>query len=154
MRYLPILAAGLLAVETAAIACSCINTDDPAELQRFARDAAEGAVAVVEVEAHTAYQPGGMGEHMQVLRTLAGTAPAQFMIERGPNPSSASCDILYSPGQRDTVILYPATTANAAMPVYRTSGLCSQHLLEKPLYRDTLIDAIGTADPAVAGERG
>ena len=156
MRFTLLLAAGLLSLESAAIACSCLNTDDPAELQRIAANSAEQAVAVVEAEALSAYQ-SGTGEQMRVLRTIAGTAPVRFTIERGPSPSSASCDILYSVGQRDTVILYPAERPSAgsgALPVYRTSGLCTQHLLDKPVFRRALIDAIRAPAGGYTGERG
>lgn len=154
MRYSILAAAALLAMEAAAIACSCINTDDPVELRRFAANAAEEAVAVVEVEALTAYGPARGGEQMRVVRTLAGQAPAQFRIERRGSPSSASCDIVYRVGDRDVVILYPASSTPAGLPAYRTSGLCMDHLLDKPVFRDTLIEAIGTPSEGRVGERG
>ena len=138
MRYWTLAAAALFAAETAAIACSCIATDDPAELRRFAADAAQGAVALVEAEALTSFEATRTGERMRVIRTLAGNAPAQFTVERGPTPSSASCDVLYNVGDRALIILYPAEGRSAG-PVYRTSGLCSVHMLEKPVYRDELI---------------
>lgn len=155
MRYTLIAAAALLMVESAALACSCIATDDPAELQRLGAESAREAVALVEVEALTSFEPGRGGEQMKVVRTLAGSAPAQFQIERGPHPGSASCDILYEPGQRDIVILYPADNQSGATPVYRTSGLCSQHLLDKPLFRDAVIDAMEpSGGGGIPGERG
>ena len=148
-------AAALIALEGTALACSCLATEDPAELQRMGVESAREAVAVVEVEALTAYQDTGAGEQMQVVRTLAGTAPARFVIERGPHvPSSASCDILYTPGQRDVVILYPAESSGTALPVYRTSGLCMQHLLDKPVFLEALTGAMGSAAIVTAGERG
>ena len=141
--------AALLMAPTAALACSCIATGDPAELKRLAAESAPNALAVVEAEALTAFQPAtGSGERMRVVRTLAGQAPATFTIERGPTPSSASCDILYSVGQRTLLILYPARGSAGAV-TYAVSGLCTEHLLEKPEFRDALIDAI-----AGRGERG
>lgn len=154
MRYSLLAAAALLGMEAAAIACSCINTDDPVELRRFAANAANEALAVVEVEALTAYEATQGGEQMRVVRTLAGTAPAQFRVERRGFPSSASCDIAYRVGDRDVVILYPASSANGSLPTYRTSGLCMDHLLDKPVFRDTLIEAIGTPSEGRVGERG
>ena len=154
MKFPLLFAAGVLAIESAALACSCLATDDPAELQRIATESAREAVALVEVEALTSFEHGRGGEQMKVVRTLAGSAPAQFRIERGPHPSSASCDILYAPGQRDVVILYPAASQQSATPVYRTSGLCSQHLLEKPFFRDAVIEAMEPSGSIVSGERG
>ena len=139
MRSLIIAAALLVAVPSAALACSCINTDDPVELRRFAADAANGAVALVEAEALTSFEATRTGERMRIVRTFAGTAPAQFTIERGPTPSSASCDVLYNVGDRALVILYPAESSSSAAPVYRTSGLCTVHMLDKPVFRDELV---------------
>ena len=138
MRYWTLAAAAIVAAETAAIACSCIATDDPTELRRFAAEAAQGAVALVEAEAVTSFEATRTGERMRVIRTLAGNAPAEFTVERGPSPSSASCDVLYNVGDRAIIILYPAEGGGAGS-VYRTSGLCSVHMLEKPVYRDELI---------------
>ena len=150
MKTWIIAAAALVATETAAIACSCIATDDPAELQRFGAQAAEDAVALVEAEALTSFEASRTGERMRVVNVLAGTAPAEFRIERGASPSSASCDVLYSVGERAVVILYPAASSSAGLPTYRTSGLCSVHMLDKPVYRDTVIRTIA----AGGGERG
>ena len=137
-------ATALLAAETAAIACSCIATDDPVELRRFGTDAAQGAVALVEAEALTSFEATRTGERMRVIRTLAGNAPAEFQIQRGPSPSSASCDVLYEVGHRALIILYPAEGVATGAPVFRTSGLCSVHMLEKPEFRDSLIRAMST----------
>ena len=144
-------AAALLALESAALACSCINTDDPVELKRFAAQAAEDAVALVEVEALTSYEGTGTGEQMKVIRTLAGSAPGQFRIERRGIPGSASCDVLYREGERAVVILYSSSEAGDGLATYRTSGLCMVHMLDKPIFLDTVRDRIGT--PA-QGDRG
>lgn len=151
MKYLAIAAAAVLAFEGAALACSCIATDDPAELKRFAIEAAEDAVALVEVEVLTSYAATRTGERMRVVRTLAGSAPSEFAVHRRGPPSSASCDVDYTPGQRSLVILYRSPAATAAVPAYRTSGLCSVHLLDKAVFRDTLRDRIGAS---AGGERG
>ena len=73
---------------------------------------------------------------MRVVRTLAGAAAAEFRVERGHFPSGASCDLLFDRGQRDVVILYPASSQAAAGPKYRISGLCTDHLLVQPVFRD------------------
>ena len=153
MRYSVLAVAAALAIETAALACSCLATDDPAQLRELAADAAENAIALVEAEALTSYQATGTGERMRVQRTIAGRAPAEFLIERRGIPSSASCDVLYETGQRTVVILYPSDTTAGALPVYRTSGLCTVHLLDKPVFRDAVAAGIGPA-PANGGERG
>ena len=150
MRNALLAAAALIGAESAALACSCVATEDPAELETFAAEAAKNAVAVVEVEALTSFEQTGTGERMRVVRTLAGRAPAEFQVQRGPFPSSASCDVLYSPGQRDLVILYPASEPQVAGALYRVSGLCSDHMLDQPVFRDTLIRHIARRD----GERG
>jgi hypothetical protein len=154
MRYALLAAAALLGVEAAALACSCVDTDDPVELRRYAAETAERAVAFVEVEVVTPYNPAtGEGEVMRVVRTIAGKAPATFRIPRGNFPSGASCDEDYRAGQRDEVILYPAPPgAGASMPAYRTSGLCTNHLLDKAEFRNALIDRLrGNGEPAERG---
>ena len=146
------LAAAAVAMEGVAIACSCLATDDPAELRRMAEETAQGAVALVEVEALTSFAETGTGEQVHVVRLIAGTAPVRFQIQRGSHPSSGSCDILYERGQRDVVILYPATGATGGTTAYRTSGLCTDLLLDKPVFRDTVAARIGAA--LGNGERG
>ena len=141
----------IVAAEGVAYACSCLATDDPVQLQAFAADAANGAIAIVDAEALTAFQPGA-GERMAVRETLAGNAPSELQVERGPMPSSASCDDLYQVGQRRVVILYPAKIAAGALPAYRTSGLCTNLLLEKQVFRDAVTRHIG--EPSPNGERG
>jgi hypothetical protein len=152
MRNGLLLALAVITAEGVAYACSCMVTDDPAQLREFAGEAASGAIALVDAEALTAFQHGGSGERMAVRRTLAGSAPSEFQVERGPMPSSASCDDLYQAGQRKIVILYPARAAAGAIPVYRTSGLCTNLLLDKPTFRDAVAEHIGGA--ARPGERG
>ena len=149
MRIWTLLAAATLAVPTAAFACSCVASEDPAELKQFAADTAKSALAVVEAETVTAYQQGGGGETMQVVQTLAGTAPTEFRIERGPFPSGASCDVLYEKGQRSLMILYAPSTP--ATGVYRTSGLCTDLLLQKPAFRDELVRQLSSK---TSSERG
>lgn len=137
--------AALLAAPTAALACSCLNTDDPAELQQFALDVAQGAVALVEIETIRGYDHAlGSGEEAQIIRTLAGSAEGRFTIERGKFPDEASCDDLLQPTQKKLLILYPSSKAG----VYRVSDLCTNLLLEKPVFRDAVAASIGK------GERG
>ena len=144
-------ALAIAAAEGVAYACSCLATDDPAQLREFAGDAANGAIAIIDAEALTAFQPGS-GERMAVRRTLAGSAPSEFQVERGPMPSSASCDDLYQVGQRKIVILYPAKSAAGGLPAYRTSSLCTNLLLEKQVFRDAVAHHI--SGPSRSGERG
>ena len=146
-------AAALVSLEAAAIACSCIATDDPAELRKLAVETAKSAVALVEVETVVPFhESSGAGDRMRVLRTLAGRAPGEFRVERGPFPSSASCDHLFDKGQRSTVILYPSAQARGAIPTYRISSLCTGLLLDRPVFRDELARRIRAA--TVPGERG
>ena len=157
MKFWTIGAAALIALEGAAIACSCINTDDPAELRKLAAETVANAVALVEVEAVSGYnQATGAGEVMRVTRTLAGAAPDRFRIERRNFPSGASCDVEYSAGQRATVLLYQSA-AHGPVPIYRTSGLCTVHLLDKPVFRDELLRLMRAGPgrpPAPGPERG
>lgn len=153
MRFSILAVAAAFAIETAALACSCLATDDPEQLQELAAQVAENAVALVEVEALTSFQATRTGERMRVHRTIAGKAPPEFIIERRGYPSSASCDVLYEIGQQAVVILYPSTESSETLPVYRTSGLCTVHLLDKPVFRDAVAAGIGPA-PAKGGERG
>ena len=153
MRLSLVAAAALVAFDSAALACSCIATDDPAELKRFAAEAAADAVALVEVEIVRPYDHAtGQGEVMRVIRTIAGEAATTFQVPRQRFPSSASCDIEFRAGQRELLILYPTAGSAAATPAYRISGLCTDHLLDKPVYRDAVIDAIGRK--AQPGDRG
>ena len=137
MKVWTMVAAAAFALPTAAYACSCVASDDPVELKRYAGDAATNAIALVEAETLTVYQQGGPGETMRVVRTLAGNAPTDFRIERGRFPSSASCDILYEKGQKALIILFPPE--KPASGVYRTSGLCTGMMLDKPAFRDELV---------------
>ena len=153
MKQILLAASALIGIEAAALACSCINTDDPAELRSIAADAARNAIAVVEAEALTSYEATRTGEQMRVTRMIAGNAPVYFTIQRQGFPSSASCDVLYKAGERAVMILYPATAPNAGPETLRTSGLCTVHLLDKPVFLEAIVKSVGPAAPA-AGERG
>ena len=145
-------AAALLSVPTPALACSCLATDDPQQLSSLAAETAKGAIALVEAESLTTYHDNsGAGEQMRIVRTIAGTAQGNFRVERGGLPSSASCDLMPDRGQRLVLILYPATTNSGGGPVYRISGLCTDVLLEKPIFRDAVSRSIAGVE---AGERG
>jgi hypothetical protein len=146
MRAAYLALTALLALPSAAIACSCMNTDDPAQLRELAEDAHRGAVALAEVEAITGYESAkNAGETVRVTRTFAGQVPANFQIERREFASGASCDDILQPGQKRLVLLFPVTgSAN-----YRMSGLCTNLLLEKPAFREAVAARIGHA-----GERG
>ena len=153
MKHIFLAAAAVIGVEAAAVACSCIATDDPVELRRFAADAAQNAVAVVEAEALTSFEAARTGEQMRITRMIAGTAPVHFNIQRQGFPSSASCDVLYKAGERAVMILYPATVPATGTPTFQTSGLCTVHMLQKPVFLEALIKSVGPAAPP-AGERG
>ena len=152
MRSTLLVGIAALAVEAAAIACSCMATDDPGQLRQFAADAAEGAVALVEAEALTAFDPASGGERVVVRQVLAGDAPKEFRIERGPLASGASCDNLFEVGQRRLIILYPSADAGRTDAVYRPSSMCTDLLLDKPIFRDAVARRIGK--PQRGPERG
>ena len=81
MRIAYLALTALLALPSAAIACSCMDTDDPVQLRELADDAPRGAVALAEVEAITAYDPmKSAGETVRVTRTLAGEVPSNFQV--------------------------------------------------------------------------
>ena len=146
MRHAVIALAALVALPSAALACSCMDTDDPVQLRELAMDAPRGAVALVEVEAITGYDPTKhLGETVRLTRTFAGKAPQSFEITRRDFASGASCDDILQPGQKRIVLLFPVTGSAS----YRISGLCTNLLLEKPVFRDAVAAQIGGA-----GERG
>lgn len=152
MRFWIAAFAALLAVPSAALACSCLYTEDPQELRSLAKDAAGNALALVETETVLTFQESnGAGDRMRVVRTLVGTAPPEFRVERGPFPSSASCDQLFEKGQRALLILYPPAQPTTGEPKYRISGLCTDGLLQQAPYRDELVRLLGSR---AAGERG
>ena len=154
MKFWLLAAAALIAAETAAIACSCLDTDDPAELKAMAPDAAKDAVAMVEVETILTFEDSkGAGDRMRVVQALAGQmVSGEFRVERRDFPSSASCDLLFEKGQRDVVLLYPVTQAAGSKPAYRISGLCTAHLLDKPIFRNEVARLMAAASGL--GERG
>lgn len=136
-------------LESAALACSCVPPPPAAEARTAAREAVEGAVAIVEVETLSEYRPGGRGERVRVLRTLFGKAPATFAIERGPFASSASCDLLLSKGA-GAVLIVRAGEGGA----YRIQSLCSNFLTSEDYLPVTIEEARRASDtPAKAGER-
>jgi hypothetical protein len=153
MKLWAIAAAALVSLEAAAIACSCVATDDPAQLRTMAAETAKDAVALVEVETIVPFHESkGAGDQMRVLRTIAGRASGEFRVERGPFPSSASCDQLFDKGQRSMVVFYPAIRAGGEAPIYRISSLCTGLLLDRPLFRDEIVRRIRAA--SLPGERG
>ncbi|HLL31629.1 MAG TPA: hypothetical protein VK403_11580 [Allosphingosinicella sp.] len=134
-----------LAAETAALACSCIMPPaDPAQRRAHVREAARGALALVEVELLVPYdRRRGRGERLRVRRTLAGRAPAAFEVERNHVPSSASCDVEFQRGGRTLVLLYaPRARGRAAMPRYRVSASCTGLMLADPAFRTLLVAEI------------
>jgi hypothetical protein len=126
-----------------------MTTDDPVQLHEFAEDAAKDAIALVEIEAVQGYDPArGAGEEVRVVRTLAGSSLKRFRVERRPFASGASCDDLMQTGRRAVIILYPAREVTSQEPTLRVSGLCTNLLLDKPVFREAVVRRIGV------GERG
>jgi hypothetical protein len=140
MRRALIALALLAAAETAAIACSCVMAPrDPAERQQLARSVAERAVALVEVEVVSAYDPKRWrGERLRVRRTIAGRAPRLVSVERLSPPSGAACDLVLHAGQRTTVLLYPVGQGGAGGS-YTLSSSCTSSLLADAPFRAALI---------------
>src|SRR5687767_4151218 len=102
MRY-PLLALVLAATaESAALACSCRQPPETeAGRQRLAREVAQGASALVEVELARRYdERTGRGERLRVRRTLAGRAAPLVDLERHARPQSAACEQEFEPGRR------------------------------------------------------
>lgn len=128
-----------LAGEGAALACSCIRPPtDPAQQRTHARQAAKGALALVEVELISPYdQRLGRGERLRVRRTLAGRAPAVFEVERHHAPSSASCDVEFQPRARTWVLLY-APEMRGRTVRYRISASCTGYMLADARFRSEL----------------
>lgn len=154
MKFWLLAAAALIAAETAAIACSCMDTDDPEQLRQLAAEVAKDVVAMVEVETLVSFDESkGAGDRMRVVRTLAGGGvEAEFRVARRPFASSASCDLLFEKGQRDIVLLYAPPDSAGNEPRYRISGLCTAHLLDKKPFRDE-VARLMAAQSGVA-ERG
>ena len=152
MKFWTLAAAVALAVPSAALACSCMYTEDPVELRALAKDSVPNAVALVEAETILTFQESnGAGDRMRVTKLLAGSASGEFRVQRGNLPSSASCDQLYDKGQRAIMILYPASPTASGEASYRISGLCTAGLLAQPAFRDEVERLIGRRS---APERG
>jgi hypothetical protein len=147
--------AGLLlvaALETAALACSCIAPGTPEQSRTFAREAVRQAVAIVEGEVLSEYRPGGEGELVRVRNVLWGDAPREIRIARSEFASSASCDLLLARGQRKVLILSPANGSR-----FDIQSLCSDFLVGDGGYLAvTLEEARRLRHGATprAGERG
>jgi hypothetical protein len=136
LLLLPIL---FLAAEGAALACSCVRPPaDPAQQRIHAREAARGALALVEVELAAPYDARrGRGERLRVRRTLAGRAPSIFEVERIHAPSGASCDVEFQPAARTLVVLYAPRMRGGAVR-YRISPTCTGYMLAGAAFRAEL----------------
>ena len=78
MKPWMIAAVAVLAAPSTALACSCLYTENPQELRALAKEVAPNAVALVEAETTLTYaESNGAGDRMRVVRTLAGSAPAE-----------------------------------------------------------------------------
>ena len=151
LRWLGLGLGLIAAVDSAALACSCIAPGSPEDSRDFAREAVRNAVAIVEVEALSEYGPGGDGELVRVDRVLWGEAPGRLRLARSEFASSASCDLLLARGQRKILILSPAEGGGFAMQC-----LCSDFLVSDRGFLDvTLEEARRRGGPsAPAGARG
>ena len=124
-----------VAAETVAIACSCMAPGSPEQSRPAAREAVRNASAIVEVDVLSGYdQQYRRGERVTVRRTLFGRAPARFEVYRLNSPSSASCDIELTRGERRILILYPAPRRMWGQTRYRIQSLCSDYLTERSRY--------------------
>ena len=146
------LATALIATaETAALACTCIALPtDAAERTSLARDVADGAVALVEVELDRAYDAAaGRGERLRLVATLAGAAPALIDVERDGPPNGAGCDVEFAAGRRTIVMLYPARGAVPAGETrFRLADSCLTRLVGDTGFRTELIAAMASASAA------
>ncbi len=136
MRKLVLGLAALFAAETAALACSCLPPDTPAQSRAAAREAVQDAIAIVEVDVLSEHQFGRSGgERVRVRRTLWGRVPGNFRIARQPSASSASCDVLLTRGQRKTLIVRRSREG------YGIQSLCSDYLTQPEYLPITLQEA-------------
>lgn len=149
MKRIALVAAAFLIAETAALACQCSSAESKEELESYGTEIGKKAVALVEAEALTSFQDTRQGERMRLIRTLGGTAPPEFRIQRSEHASGASCDVLYRVGEGNLVILFASDSTDAGLPVYRTAGLCTAQFLGEPAFRDALTRALNGR-----GERG
>jgi len=151
MRKLLLALALTAALESAALACSCImpRTADDARARESVRYAARDLVAIVEAEAITEYRWGRPGEQVRVRRTLFGKAPRTLRIERGPSASDASCDLLLTRGKRKVLMLRRGKGGT-----YQMQGLCSDFLTSEE-YLPMVIEEARRASgmPRRGGER-
>ncbi len=148
-RWLGLALALTVAVESVALACSCIAPGTPEESRVFARETVRNAVAIVEVETLSEYSPGGEGELVRVDRVLWGEAPVQVRLARSGFASSASCDLLLARGQRKILILSPAEGG-----LYAMQSLCADFLVGDRGFLDVTLEEARHRRPAPAGERG
>lgn len=118
----------ILGVEAAALACSCMAPESPEKSRPIAREVVKTAIAIVEVDVLSEYRMGGPGERVRLRRTLFGTAPKTFTIDRGPSASSASCDLLLNKGQRKVLILSKPAGNRLTGHRFRIQNLCSDYL--------------------------
>jgi hypothetical protein len=120
----------LLGLEAAALACSCMAPESPEASRGIAREVVRNAVAIVEVDVLSEYRPGpgGAGETVRLRRTLFGSAPKTFRIQRGPSASDASCDLLLRKGQRKVLILSGPAGNRFTGQRFQIQSLCSDYL--------------------------
>lgn len=146
MERLLIAASLLLGGESAALACSRVPlSDNPAQLRELANAMARNATALVEVDVLTGYDANTRrGEQMRVRHTFAGRAPQNFRIARyGHQPYGSTCDVVYAPGLKTLVVIYPPDRSQSAgRGEFRDSGLCGSFLLQDARFRQMLVNAM------------
>ena len=134
----------VLAGESLALACTCVAPDPPEKSRPYAREAVARAIAIVEAEALTEYRSGGAGERVRVHRVLWGEAPREFTVARREFASSASCDLLLTPGEPRRLILYPAESASfgddEASGDFAIQSLCADFLVSDGGFLDVTLD--------------
>ena len=120
----------ILGLEAAALACSCVAPESPQASRGIAREVVRNAVAIVEVDVLSDYRAGrgGAGEAVRLRRTLFGSAPKTFRIQRGPSASDASCDLLLRKGQRKVLILSKPVGNRFTGRRFQIQSLCSDYL--------------------------
>ena len=128
MRKLLLSLSLVLGLEAVALACSCAAPAPPEASRAMARQAVGTAVAIVEVDVLSEYRPGGAGELVRLRRTLFGSAPKSFRIQRGRFASDASCDLLLRKGQRKVLILSSPAGNRLTGRRFRIQSLCSDYL--------------------------
>jgi hypothetical protein len=143
MRKLLLAAAAALAMETAALACSCALPSGPREVRATAAGVTRGAFDIVEAEVLTVYdQRRRRGEEVRVHRSLFARAPARFRVDRPGPPQDGACDLVLNAGERRILVLYAGNWFNRLRGRYRIHHLCVDFLMRERSYLDVLLQEL------------